>query len=170
MTYSEIDRINKIFTIDSLDNQMCNWAISYLAKLPFVPPLPKMHPTASYQAIIHTLGSIQNKAEQELVLRKMKAAWNQKIRRENKERKTCSYLLTPQTQEQLALLAASNEQPIYKTLEMIINKAFRVMERKKPQAIEPEAPIANQQFEDLVKDLTRPIPTNGAPGPNITFS
>lgn len=167
MSQHEIAKINKIFYIDSSNAKMCSWAISYLAKRYSVPSSSETNSITCYQAVIRTLVSIKNEDEQELALKKMKAAWNQKVRRERTDRKACLYSLTPEAQGQLALLAKSKGQPIYRTLEMIIDKAYRGMKSKKTPLESPKTPLGPPTLEDISKELLKSSYRDSPPGPGI---
>lgn len=167
MNTQSIEIINKIFSIDSLNQDMCVWALSYLKKLPFNLVRSRGYPTHPYQDVIEILLSIENDGERELILRKMKAAWKQKKLREKGDRKTCSYLITPQAQQQLAQIAAAKKLPINKTLETIIKKAYQSMGKKKTLTMASNAPIDKQRIRELFYSFHTPQDTSNAPKPDI---
>lgn len=167
MNHQPIDIINKKFKIDSHNHEMCIWALSYLKKLSFDLAPNKRHLSHPYQDVIAILWSIENDGERELILKKMKAAWNQKKLRKKGDRKTCSYLISLQAQQELAELAASKGMPINKTLEAIIKKAYQTLGKKKSSAVPTEAPMDLMPIHELMDELSKSINGSSAPGPDI---
>lgn len=159
--------INKKFEIDSQNYEMCIWALSYLKKLSFDLAPNTNHSPHPYQDVIAILWSIKNDGERELILRKMKAAWSQKKLREKGDRKACSYLISLQTQQELAELAASKGMPINKTLEAIIKKAYQSLGKKKSLTTTAEASMDLKQIQELMETLSTPFNRSCGPGPGI---
>ena len=114
------------FIIDKNNKEMCEWALSYLKKRNLVNPRHNILPSPDkFIDIELTLGSISNQAQLELLYRDMRAAWAQKMYRDDRsETEPCTFIIDKQSKKRLKKLAKEIGLPMNRTLEMIINQTY----------------------------------------------
>jgi hypothetical protein len=127
-----IDSNNWIYEIDSGGQSIRLWAINYLRKNNWLIHSPYEHiPPCSISEIIQHIPPSPNK---ELMLRKMRSAFDQKQLRDKKNgRKSYNFIMSTQIQQILKSLARDIDKPMNETLELIIRNDYQLVREFKLQ-------------------------------------
>lgn len=123
---------NWIHGIDSGTQSIKLWAIKYLLKNNCLNYSPYEHiPSCSIRELIQRIPPSPDK---ELMLRKMRSAFDQKQLRDRKNgRKSYNFIMSTQIQQMLKSLARDIDKPMNETLELIIRNDYQLVREFKLQ-------------------------------------